>query len=238
MNDLLTKSVTATEGSGKQAAQGHTTGRGSKMRSATIMLACACTALLGWAGALHAQTAPDGGTNNGCRGPCDSPELQQFSWGTDLSHSPDSLRQAKEWDKAAAKAESAKLIAALALPCELDDAVRVGGDDKTKIYEAACRSGTGYFLISQPLKKISAVSCFAAEAERTADIEHGKKPSEFYCRLSGASDAKSMAANVVKAASQSCEVSDYRWMGVSSATGMEYFEVACTGGHGYVIEVP
>jgi len=208
------------------------------MRSATIMLASAGVAFLGWAAPLYAQTAPPGGTNNGCMGPCDSPQLQQFSWGRDLSHSPENLLQAKEWDKAAAKGESAKLVAMLSLPCELTDAQRVGGEKDIRIYEAACRSGTGYFLLSQAPKKAMAISCFAAEAERAADIARGVRPSAFSCKLSGATDVKAMAAGVVKAASLACDVSDYRWMGVSSGTGTEYSEVACSGGHGYVLEVP
>jgi len=209
------------------------------MQSATIVLASAGIALLGWVGPLYAQTAPSGGTNNGCQGPCDSPQLQQFSWGRDLSHVGESLREAKEWDKTAAKAESAKLVATLSLPCELADAQRVGGDKDVKVYEAACRSGTGYFLVSQPPpKKAMAISCFAAEADRAAEIAQGAKPSAFSCKLTGATDVKAMAAAVVKGASLACEVSDYRWMGVSSTTGTEYSEVACTGGHGYVLEVP
>jgi hypothetical protein len=190
---------------------------------------------MGWGGLLHAQ---DSGTNHGCNGPCDSPQLQQFSWDRDLSHSPDALREAKSWDKAAVKGESAKLIEALSLPCELAAAERVGGDKDVKIYEVACRSGVGYFLRSQPRKQAQAISCFAVEAARAADVAQGAKPSGFSCRLSGATDTKGMAAAVLKGASTACDVSDYRWMGVSSTSGKEYSEVSCANGHGYVLEIP
>jgi len=203
------------------------------MKAATIMLGCMSIALLVGGGRLHAQ---DSGTNHGCNGPCDSPQLQQFSWDRDLSHSPDALREAKSWDKAAAKGESAKLIKELSLPCELEAAERVGGDKDVKVYEVACRSGLGYFVVSQPRQKAQALSCFAAEAARAADIARGARASGFTCRLEGASDVKGMAAVVLKGSSTACDVSDYRWMGVSSTK--EYSEVSCGNGHGYVIEVP
>jgi hypothetical protein len=206
------------------------------MRSATITLACATVALVSWSGFVHAQ---DSGTNHGCNGPCDSPQLQQFSWDRDLSHSPDALREAKSWDKAAAKGESAKLIGTLALPCDLAAAERVGGERDVKVYEVACKSGVGYFLVSQPRQKPLAESCFAAEAARAADIAGGaKSSSRFACKLSGGTDVKVMAAGILKEASTACDVRDYRWMGVSAAKGQEYSEVSCVDGHGYVIEVP
>jgi len=204
------------------------------MRSRTITLAWSMV-LMGWGGLLHAQ---EGGTNHGCNGPCDSPQLQQFSWDRDLSHTPDALREAKSWDKAAAKGESEKLIESLSLPCEVTAAERVGGDKDVKVYEVACRSGVGYFLMSQPRKKAQAISCLAAEAARAADVAKGAKPSAFSCKLGGATDTKGMAAAVLKGTNTACDVSDYRWMGVSSSSGTEYSEVSCANGHGYVLEVP
>src|SRR5215831_93946 len=142
------------------------------MRSSTITLACVTLVLMGWGGLLHSQET---GSNDGCQGPCDSPLLQKFSWDRDLSHSPDALREAKSWDKAAAKEEITKLIGTLSLPCEIAASERVGGDKEVKLYEVACRSGVGYFVLSQPRKKPLAISCFAAEAARAAAIAQGAK---------------------------------------------------------------
>jgi hypothetical protein len=226
------------------------------MRSATIMLACAVVALLGWAGTVYAQKpgAPSPGSpftpNSPSCGPvagCETALLKQWEFYRDVPfHLGEHVRQGKEWDKDYARKESEKLIKQLSLPCELVDAERAGGgkiqvEGRTldvKVYEAACRSGTGYFLVSQPPQKSLAVSCFAAEAARAADAIQGVKPDEFTCALSSSKDVKTMAASVLKGVGTVCDVRDYRWVGVSYVNGTEYSEVTCADGQGYVIEVP
>ena len=228
------------------------------MRSAIIMLASGVLALCGWVGSAHAQKSTQGSpftpssTGAGICGSmpspaCDSPLMQQRTiYGDVLSHLGEHARQAKGWDKETALKESEKLIEALALPCELADAERAGGGKvqvngrmlDVIVYEAACHSGTGYFLVSQPPEKSLAISCFAAEAARAADVAQGAKPDDFACTLSGYKDAKTMAASVVKGAGAVCDVSNYRWVGVSSVSGKEYSEVSCAEGSGYVVEVP
>jgi hypothetical protein len=173
--------------------------------------------------------------------------MQQAEWYRDAPlHLQEHAHEAKEFDKAQDRKESQKLIEELSLPCELADAERAGGgkvhvDGRTvdvKVYEVACRSGTGYFLVSQPPQKSLAISCFAAEAARAADLARGVTPDEFSCELSGYTNVKTMAGTVLKGAGTACDVSDYRWLGVGSANGTEYSEVSCTDGQGYVLEVP
>jgi hypothetical protein len=233
------------------------------MRSATITLACAVVALLGWAGIACAQksTGPGAGyspftpsTSGGC-GPqagsgspaCDTALMKQWEYYRDVPFQlGEHAHQGKEWDKEFARKESQKIIEALSLPCELADAERAGGGKiqvdgrllDVKVYEAACRSGTGYFLVSQPPQKSLAISCFAAEAARAGDVAQGVKPDDFTCTLTGHQDVKTMAASVLNGAGTICDVSDYRWVGVSSVNGTEYSEVACAAGEGYVLEVP
>lgn len=223
------------------------------MRSATIMLACAVVVLLGWVGAVDAQKGSPGSpftpnsTNCGPVAGCETALLKQWETYRDLPfHLDQNLRQGKEWDKEFARKQSEKLIRELSLPCELVDAERAGGGKITadgqildvKIYEAACRSGTGYFLVSQPPRDSLAISCFAAEAAHVADVARGLKPDEFSCVLSDHNNVKTMAASVLNRAGTECEVKDYRWVGVSYVNGTEYSEVACADGHGYVLEVP
>jgi hypothetical protein len=153
-------------------------------------------------------------------------------------------REAKKWDTEDAMKQSGKLIEALSLPCAPINAELAGGgkikvEDRlieVKVYEVACRSGIGYFLVSQPPEKTLAVSCFAAAAAHDATQE--AKHDEFICGLSADKDAKTMAAAVVKGAGATCDVSDYHWIGVSATSGTEYSEVACANGQGYVVEVP
>ncbi len=230
------------------------------MRSAIITFLYVSLVFLGSSGNLYAQrssgplpTVSPFTPNTGVCGrtpgspTCDSPLMQQHTVYSDvLFHLGEHARQAKGWDKEYAKKESQKLIDALSVPCELADAEQAGGGKidvdgrmlDVTVYEAACRSGTGYFLVSQPPEKSLAISCFSAEAAHATDVARGAKPDDFSCTLSGYKDAKSMAAAVLKGVGTVCDVSDYRWVGVSTTTGTEYSEVSCEGGQGYVLEVP
>lgn len=228
------------------------------MRSAAITVAYAAFALLGWVECAHAQKSTQGSPfspNNGnsiCgqtpgSPTCDSALMRQRNlYGDVLFHVGERARRSKEWDRETALKESQKIIDALSIPCELANAERAGGgrvqvEGQTldvKVYEAACSSGTGYFLVSQPPQKSLAISCFAAEAAHATDVAQGANPDEFVCTLSGNGDVKAMAASIVKVAGAACDVSKYRWVGVSSVTSTEYSEVACADGNGYVLEVP
>jgi hypothetical protein len=225
------------------------------MRSATITLACVVVVLLGWAGTVYAQKggglvgSPFTPSILSC-GPmagCDTALMKQWELYRDVQfHVNEHVRRGKEWDKEFARKESERLINELSLPCELVDAERTGGgririDGRmldVRVYESACRSGTGYFLVSQPPQKSLAISCFAAEAARAADAAQGVKPDEFTCALSDHNDVKTMAASVLKGVGTACDVRDYNWVGVSYVNGTEYSEVACADGQGYVLEVP
>jgi hypothetical protein len=173
--------------------------------------------------------------------------MKQWEYYRDVTaNAYERARDAQERNKETAEKDSAKLIQELSLPCELADAERAGGGKikvngrllEVKVYEIACASGTGYFLVSQRPEKSLAISCFAAEAARAADAAQGVKPDEFSCTLRGASDLKTMATSVLKGAGTLCDVSDYRWLGVDKESGTEYSEVACADGHGYVLEAP
>ena len=223
------------------------------MRSATIVLAFTFVVLLGWAGAVHAQRGSPGSPftpNSVDCGPvagCETALMKQWEMYRDLPfHLDQHVRQGKEWDREFARKQSEKLIHELSLPCELVDAERAGGGRiavdghmlDVKVYEAACRSGTGYLLVSQPPRNSLAVSCFAAEASHVADIARGLKPDGFSCVLSDQNNVKTMAASVLNRAGTVCDVKDYHWLGVSHVNGTEYSEVACADGNGYVLEIP
>src|ERR1700722_16799911 len=163
------------------------------MRSAAIVLAFAGFALLGWVGSISAGVP----TTQGSPGQftpsstgtcftltvgmpaCDSSLMRQRElYGDVLFHAGERPRRSKESDKETALKESQKIIDALSVPCELVDAEHAGGGRvqvngsllDVQVFEAACRSGTGYFLVSQPPQKSLAISCFAADAAHTADM--------------------------------------------------------------------
>jgi hypothetical protein len=229
------------------------------VRFASITLACTLgVAILMCSGTLHAQkggaapgTQPSAftpsGMSCGASAVCEGALMRQWDYYRELPfHLDQNVRQSKEWDKEYAVKESRKLIEILSLPCELADAERSGGGKvkvsgkmlSVSVYEVACRSGAGYFLVSQPPQNSLAVSCFAADAVRVQDIANGVEPDEFYCTLPGNKDVKTMAASVLQGAGTVCDVSNYRWVGASTIDGKEYSEVGCSDGNGYILEVP
>jgi len=152
-----------------------------------------------------------------------------------------------------AKEESGALASAIALPCRLIDAERVGvikskadvtpaevnifADGKGRVYEIACSDGTGYFLVSRGAQPPMVISCFAADATHSADIAAGLK-SEFNCLLPANKDIKAMATSLMTKAGATCEVNGVRWLGLNAANETEYSEVACADGKGYILKLP
>lgn len=216
------------------------------------IIALAFVVFLGWIAGSRAASSPVSPFTpmdaTACKvAGCDTLLMRQFKYYHDMPFKLlDRDREAKKWDKEFALKESVKLIREMSVPCEPVEAEQVGGGVveiggrmlQVKVYEAGCRSGTGYFLVSQPPQPPVAISCFAAESARAADLAKGVAPDGFTCELSGRQNTKLMAASVLKEAGTVCDVNNYRWMGVSYKTGMEFSEVSCTGGQGYVIEVP
>jgi len=148
-------------------------------------------------------------------------------------------------DRAKAKEDSAKLINAMQLSCELTAAERVGRgkiqvDGKVigvNVYEVACGNGMGYLLEPQGSRLPIAISCFAAEATHAASLARGDQ-SDFYCQLPANKDVKATAAALMTRSGATCAVSSIRWFGYSASTQTEYSEVACADGKGYLLKIP
>jgi hypothetical protein len=153
------------------------------------------------------------------------------------------MHDVTEQDRARAREVSARLIAALALSCELTAAERVGrgqiqvdGKGMTvEVYEVACGNGVGYLLEPQGPQKPVAISCFAAEA---AHADSGSGKSDLYCQLPANKDVKASAAGLLAKSGASCSVNAVRWFGFSAASRTEYSEVACADGAGYLLKIP
>lgn len=150
------------------------------------------------------------------------------------------LEQVLAEDKAAAIA----LTKAMPLSCDVVDAMRFaegpdtvdGKQVQTETYEAACTNGMGYFLISVNPGKAYGFSCFATDHTRKADIAAGRKPAEV-CKLPANADLKAVAGKMLTSAGITCAVKDYGWVGQSVANHIEFDEVACDNGQGYMMVV-
>jgi hypothetical protein len=144
--------------------------------------------------------------------------------------------------KAQARERGGELAKRLDLACEITDAELIGGSRKsrdsdpvgTAVYEVACKSGMGYVLVQHGAEKPLGMSCLAAEGARAADEAQGVKTS-LYCQLPANKDVKATAAALLAPTGTSCTVRDARWFGQNTQRQLDYTEVACEEGNGYLI---
>lgn len=218
-----------------------------------LTTAASVIAVIGFAVGASAQMAPGQGITPGARAGIPQGQLSQEQFDKLQNYAQDAKRLTSE-DKAKGKtleqvlAEDKVAAVALAksmpLSCEVIDAMRFAAgpetvDGKTvdtETYEAVCTNGMGYFLISQNPGKPYGFSCFATDATRKADIAAGRKPAEI-CRLPGNADLKAVAGKMLTASGFACKVKDYRWAGQNATNHIEFDEVACDNGQGYMMVV-
>jgi hypothetical protein len=142
------------------------------------------------------------------------------------------------------KATVETAVKTLSLACTVDKAVLAaegpetiaGKTVNTHTYETACTNGMGYFLTLRDGAPASGQTCFGADALRQSDLKAGRKPA-MVCGMPGLGDLKMMAGSVAQQAGAACPVSGYRYIGQNATTHIEFDEVACTGGAGYVLAI-
>lgn len=147
--------------------------------------------------------------------------------------------------RAEARLQSQKLMSAVPMSCDLTDAVLVGRGKApvgsrsidVEAYEIACSNRTGYILVSQGAQRPMVMSCFAADATHAAGLVK-TGDADLYCRLPANRDVKAMASALLAAASSACEVVRFRWFGIDASSRIDYSEVACADGRGYLLRIP
>ncbi|MDE2182635.1 MAG: hypothetical protein KGJ78_06395 [Alphaproteobacteria bacterium] len=140
------------------------------------------------------------------------------------------------------KARAQQAVQAFAIACQMTDS-RVlasgkqsvnGQDVPTQVYEVACSDGLGYILQMHDSQPGMASSCFAAEgAHQDAVAKHEEYP--FYCQLPANADIRRMAQNQLAKSGTGCTAARSIWFGVSRTDHLEYTEVACSDGKGYLL---
>jgi hypothetical protein len=146
----------------------------------------------------------------------------------------------KEKDKPAAvdaKAREAGMKAAPAvaqaanLACTVTDARLIGNDKKsgTDYYEVACQQGLGFALVAKKDATPQGYSCL-----ETGQPGADGKPSALACILPANADPKSGLAPYVKKSGVACDIENARAIGAGAKNA--YFEVACKGGTGYILQ--
>ncbi len=183
--------------------------------------------------------------NGGLNGSLSHEDLERMS-----GDQTQASKSARETAAAQAKAmtQSALLIKALQISCELDNAQLVvsgtrpaaagGKKVDTRVYEVACKGGVGYLLETQGAETPAAVSCIAAEEARAADVAKGKEPG-FFCKLPENHDVYALVASMIHAdTGAECGIDVLRSLGRSESTQSSYSEIKCKDGTGFLLRLP
>ncbi|MBU4435485.1 MAG: hypothetical protein KKC14_13845, partial [Alphaproteobacteria bacterium] len=128
--------------------------------------------------------------------------------------------------------KDAPALMQVAVPsCVVADARLIGADKKTNssYYEVACKDSIGFAVIAKKDAAPQAFTCL----ESSAPGPDGK-PSALACILPGNADPKAGLKPFLAKAGANCDIENARAIG--SGAKNSYFEVACKGGAGYVVQ--
>lgn len=184
-------------------------------------------------------TAPDAGQMMGNMSQSDLRGLADFV---------DSTKRLERKDlqpKSVALKRSKVMLDALQIACGLTDAEQVGSG-KTAVggqtvdiglYETACSNGMGYLLTLVGKASASGISCFAASATQQGAASDPTKV-DSKCHLPANQDINAMATSVMRNAGTSCDAHGVKWLGQSGSPTLDYTEIACNDGAGFVMRTP
>ena len=127
--------------------------------------------------------------------------------------------------------EAPPLMQAANSGCTVTDARLIGADKKsnTSYYEVACQDSIGFAVIA---KKDTAPQVFTC-LESNNPAPDGK-PSALACILPGNADPKAGLKPFIAKAGAACDIQNARAIGAGAKNA--YFEVACKGGAGYIVQ--
>ena len=216
-------------------------------------------ALLMMGGTAFAQHGPPGGgvpnapTNPGGQtgGDMSQGDIKGLA---DFVDSTKRLEHKNIVSKALAIKRATTMLNALQITCHLTDAEQMGSGKSTSggqsvdvgLYEVACANGMGYLLTLVGLANASGISCFAASA--TQQVAPSNTPGDTAansagtvdatCRLPANRDLNTMATTVIRNVGTACDAHGVKWLGQSGSPTLDYTEVACNDGQGFVLRTP
>lgn len=143
-------------------------------------------------------------------------------------------------------AEAPALLQQTGANCTLTDANHVGSskmkdaagkDVETQVYEVACQEGLGYMILAPANAAPSAFDCLALSVNAPKE---GDKASTggLYCRMDVNAHPLTALQPIVNKAGVACTVNQGRWMGAGAEQKFNQYEIGCSEGAAYVIQVP
>lgn len=128
--------------------------------------------------------------------------------------------------------EAPPLVAQAGVGCQVSDARLIGADKKsnTSYYEVACQEGMGFALVAKKDAAPQAFTCL-----ETGQVGADGKDNGLKCVLPANADAKQGLVPYLKKAGAACDLENARAIGTGNNNS--YFEVACKGGAGYILQI-
>jgi hypothetical protein len=216
-----------------------------------VRYACALLAallIMGGGGAAFAQRAPPvigPPTTTADRQTLGSMSQSDVQGLADFVNSAKRLEPKNLVSKSLAKKRSGTMLNALHINCQLTDAEQVGSGKTTAdskqvdigLYEAACANGMGYLLTLVGRDGATGISCLAASATQPGETSDPAKV-DTKCHLPADQDINAMATTVMRGAGVACDAHGAKWLGQSGSPALDYTEIACNGGEGFVLRTP
>jgi hypothetical protein len=201
----------------------------------------------------NAPTNPGGQTGGGMS----QADIQGLA---DFVDSTKRLEHKNIVSKTLATKRATTMLNALHITCRLTDAQHMGSGKSTVggqsvdvgLYEVACANGMGYLLTLVGLANASGISCLAASAtpqvapsnnsgdtaNHSETAANSAEKVDSTCHLPANQDLNTMATTVVRNAGTACDAHGVKWLGQSGAPTLDYTEVACNDGQGFVLRTP
>ena len=200
----------------------------------------------------NAPTNPGGQTGGGMS----QSDIQGLA---DFVDSTKRLEHKNIVSKELATKRATTMLDALHITCHLTEAQHMGSGKSVVggqpvdvgLYEVACANGMGYLLTLVGRSSASGISCFAASAAQqvvsaknpgvTANASETATSAERVdstCHLPANQDLNTMATTVVRNAGTACDAHGVKWLGQSGSPTLDYTEVACNDGQGFVLRTP
>lgn len=190
------------------------------------------------AGGINSPTVPEGQTTN-------------YISQSDLDSLATFVDQTKRLEaknlkpKSTAIKNSNVMLDALHIACQLTDAQQVGSGKTTAggqlvdigLYETACANGMGYLLTLVGRDSATGISCLAASATQPGDASDATKV-DTKCHLPANQDINALATTVMRNAGTPCDAHGVKWLGQNGPPVLDYTEVACNEGGGFVLRTP
>jgi hypothetical protein len=121
------------------------------------------------------------------------------------------------------------ILAATGAACTLKDARYIGANSAGEsYYEVTCQQGPGYILTKAPpgtTPPASVIPCIEVMGA-----------SNVTCKLTTKAEIVASIAKLEAQSGKPCEGTDVRYVGSSTTTGETFYEIACGGSTGYIVQ--